>query len=92
MRIEFDPAKDATNRANHGISLALADRLDWDRMWVRADRRREYGEARWIGSAPLGTRLYVVVFTQRAAGIRIISLRKANRREVTAYEKATQAR
>lgn len=90
MRIEFDAAKDAINLAKHSLSLALAERLDWDRMQVRADDRHEYGEARWIGSARVGRRLYVTVFTQRDTAVRIISLRKANRREVTAYEKATQ--
>lgn len=90
MRIEFDAEKDVTNLAKHGLSLAFAERLDWDRMMVRPDDRHEYGETRWIGSAQVGRRLYVTVFTQRGSAVRIISLRKANRREITAYEKATQ--
>ncbi len=27
--IEFDPAKDYSNIAKHGVSLALAEQLDW---------------------------------------------------------------
>jgi uncharacterized DUF497 family protein len=30
MDIEFDPVKDASNQAKHGVSLALAAELDWD--------------------------------------------------------------
>jgi uncharacterized DUF497 family protein len=30
MRIEFDPSKDAVNKAKHGLSLALAADLEWD--------------------------------------------------------------
>lgn len=91
MRIEFDAAKDASNQAKHGISLALAKRLDWDSMLVRPDDRREYGERRFIGVAPIGPRLYVIVYTQRGEAIRVISLRKANSREVALYEEANQS-
>jgi uncharacterized DUF497 family protein len=34
MRIEFDRAKDAANQAKHGVSLCLADELDWDAALV----------------------------------------------------------
>ena len=33
MRIEFDPDKDAGNRAKHGVSLMLAAELDWGLPW-----------------------------------------------------------
>ena len=39
MRIEFDPAKDEANRAKHGVSLALAESLDWDSALVWIDER-----------------------------------------------------
>jgi len=34
MRVEFDPTKDETNRAAHGVSLALAEELAWDAALV----------------------------------------------------------
>jgi len=52
------------------------------------DTRRDYGETREIGFAMLDQRLYVVGFAQRSAGMRIISLRKANSRQVKLYDEA----
>lgn len=88
MRIEFDVAKDVENLAKHGVSLAAAAELDWDLLLCRPDTRRDYGELREIGFAPIGARVHCVVFVQRGHGFRIISLRRANSREVTNYAKA----
>lgn len=49
------------------------------------DDRKNYGEKRMIGYALLGDRLYCEVFTDRGNERRIISLRKANQREVKYY-------
>jgi uncharacterized protein len=88
MEFEFDPIKDKSNRAKHGISLEDASKLDWDSALVRGDLRRDYGEYREIGYAPMGDRLYCVVFVRRGEVVRIISLRKANQAEVDSYEKS----
>lgn len=88
MRIESDPNKDASNAAKHGVSLALAGELDWDAALVRLDDRSDYGEARMIALAPRGKVLYYVASVIRAHTRRIISLRRANRREVRHYVKA----
>lgn len=88
MNTTFDPAKDALNFAKHGVSLAEVARLDWDNALVSADDRHNYGEPRQVALAPMDGRLWVVVFTQRPDGRRIISLRKANLREYRRYEQA----
>jgi uncharacterized DUF497 family protein len=85
MRIEFDPAKDASNQEKHGLSLAMASALDWDEALVWVDDRYEYGELRMIALAPETGILYYVAFVDRGDARRIISLRKANRREVKHY-------
>ena len=85
MRIEFDPAKDAANQAKHGVSLALAVELDWDAALVWVDARFEYAELRVIALVPKTEILYYVAFVERGAARRIISLRRANRREVRHY-------
>ncbi len=54
------------------------------------DERKDYGEVRFIGYAPLGNRLYCIVYTERNEMIHVISLRKANIREVPRYVKARQ--
>ncbi len=87
MQIDFDPAKDASNTAKHGVSLAWAGQLEWDALVSKPDTRRDYDELRMIGYAFVGARLYCVVFADRAGVRRIISLRKANDREVDLYAK-----
>jgi uncharacterized DUF497 family protein len=85
MQIAFDPAKDASNLEKHGLSLALAAELDWEASLVWVDDRYDYGEVRMIALAPNTGILYVVAFVDRGETRRIISLRKANRREVKHY-------
>ena len=85
MRIEFDPTKDTGNQAKHGVSLALADELDWEAALVWVDDRFEYAELRMIALARETNILYCVAFVDRGATRRIISLRRANRREVKHY-------
>lgn len=85
MRVEFDPAKDEANVAKHGVSLALARKLDWDAALVWTDDRFEYDEMRMIALAPETQTLYYVAFVERGAARRIISLRRATRREVKHY-------
>ena len=67
MEITFDAAKDAANKAKHGVSLTLAAELEleWDWLLAIPDARRNYGEERCIGFAPIGDRVYCVVFTDR---------------------------
>ncbi len=86
LRFVFDPAKDAINRSKHGVSLSEAARLDWSRVLAKLDTRTDYGEPRQIGYGPIGRRLYCIVFVDRGDTLRIISLRKANNREIDRYE------
>jgi uncharacterized protein len=86
----FDPEKDATNLSKHGVSLAAAAQLDWDAALAWIDDRADYGELRIVALAPIGDRLFFVVFVDRDEGRRIISLRRANRREVNHYVRANE--
>ncbi|MFM2328769.1 MAG: hypothetical protein RLZZ494_872 [Pseudomonadota bacterium] len=52
-------------------------------MWP--DTRRDYGEPRQSALVLMGVRLFFVAFVDRPEGRRIISLRKANSREVNRY-------
>ncbi len=85
MRIEFDPQKDTANLAKHGVSLGLAFELDWNAALVWIDDRFEYDELRMIALAPRASTLYYVAFVDRGGVRRIISLRRATRREVKHY-------
>ena len=88
MQFDFDPGKDATNLSKHGLSLAAAAELSWDAALVWIDNRADYGEVRMVALAPIGDILFFVAFVDREAVRRIISLRRANRREVNHYAKA----
>jgi uncharacterized protein len=85
----FDPIKSAANLRKHGISLAFAERIDWSELWCAPDDRHDYGELREVGHAQVEGHLYCVVFTQRRNTFRVISLRKANSREVKRYVQQT---
>lgn len=85
MYIEFDPAKDVANQTKHGVSLSVAGELDWEAALLWIDDRFEYGEMRMIALAPETEILYYVAFVDRGEARRVISLRRANRREVKHY-------
>lgn len=91
MQISFDPTKDVANREKHGVSLAMVTAMDWDELLSWPDLRKDYKEKRMAGLAPIGDRLYFVAFVDRPADApterRVISLRKANLREVKRYAK-----
>jgi len=85
MQIEYDPDKDALNRRKHGISLDEAKRFEWDTALIEVDARFNYGEWRMTGLGYLGLRLVHITFVDRGDARRIISLRKANKREERHY-------
>lgn len=85
MNFEFDPIKNASNQIKHGLSLAMAVELDWEAALVWVDDRFDYKETRMVALALQTDILYCVAFVDRGAARRIISLRRANRREVKHY-------
>ena len=91
MNITFYSAKDAANQVKHGVSPTEAESLNWDWLLCRPDVRTDYGELREVGYAPLSDRVFCVVFVQQGSSFRIISLRRANAREVSEYDQALQA-
>jgi hypothetical protein len=86
MRYIFDPVKDKININKHGLSLSEAEFLDWDEALNWVDDRKDYGEIRCVSLVPMLQRLYCVVYVDIKMSRRIISLRKANNREIDRYE------
>jgi len=91
MRITFDPAKNEKNIAERGLSFALAEELEWETAFAVEDTRRDYGETRLRVLALLSGRLHAVVVTPRQDELRIISFRKASRKEERLYEQHKKA-
>jgi uncharacterized DUF497 family protein len=90
-RLEFDPAKSERNARERGLPFGRVADFDWQSAIVAADARRDYGETRLVATGFLDGRLHVLCFSRIQDGIRVISLRKANRREVTDYGQAKAA-
>ena len=90
MEVTFDPAKSARNIRDRGLSFERAIDFDFTTAALAIDTRREYGEMRYVAVGYLDNRLHVMCFTETPSGIRVISLRKANSREIKRHEK-TQA-
>ena len=88
MRISYDPAKNDRNIRDRGVSFDAAADFDFDQALFQVDDRRQYGETRYVALGMLYERLHVLCFTEAPDGIRVISLRKANAREVTRHAKA----
>lgn len=86
MGISFDAAKSEKNILARGISFDMASEFAWDSALMVEDLRKSYGECRFQALGLIGGRLHMMVFTPRAQKAHVISLRKANKREVKRYE------
>ena len=88
MEIEFDPTKNEKNLRERGLSFDRAGDFDFSTAQLWQDTRQPYPESRFVALGFLDARLHVLCFTPIAGGIRVISFRKANRREEKDYEQA----
>ena len=91
MEIEFDTNKNAANIRLRGLSFERVVDFDSENAVYRQDSRRDYGEIRIRTLGFLDGRLHALVFTETAKDVRVISFRKANKREVKTYEQETQS-
>lgn len=87
MKIEFDSKKSNKNHKDRGLSFERAEEFDWETARYIEDVRNDYPEKRFVAMGYLAERLHVLCFTPIAGGVRVISFRKANQREVKRYEK-----
>jgi uncharacterized protein len=88
MEFEFDPAKDKLNQVNHGLSLSMAKDMAWDEALAWVDDRFEYEEVRMVALVPMGDTLHYIAYVDPSAEKRrVISLRKAEKKEVLHYVK-----
>ena len=86
MIIDFDAAKSAKNMAERELSFDSVEDFDWQSASIAVDSRNVYPEQRLVALGYLNERLHVLCFTPIAGGVRVISLRRANKREVSRYE------
>ena len=92
MKIEFDLVKSEKNARDRNLPFHFAEDSEWETASYLQDDRREYSERRFVAVGFLEERLHVLCFTPTTDGVRMISFRKANDREVRNYEKKTTDR
>lgn len=81
--MSYDPRKNARNVAERNLNFECAAELEWETASIMEDIRGNYPERRFVASGYLDGRLHVLCFTPTVDGIRVISFRKANKRETT---------
>ncbi|MGS4945055.1 BrnT family toxin [Meridianimarinicoccus sp. RP-17] len=79
---EWDAEKAARNMAKHGVPFEAVTGFDWETAIEAEDTRYDYGETRFQALGRIAGRYHILVYAWRAGRIRVISLRKANRREI----------
>lgn len=88
FNFEWDPDKAARNLRKHGVSFDEAVSVFGDGLaltFADADHSETEFRSRTYGTSNR-SRLLVVIHTERANGIRIISARKATRYEKSIYQ------
>jgi uncharacterized protein len=88
--ISFDSAKNVANIQQRQLAFTLVKELDWMSALIVEDERKDYGERRFQVLGFIADRLHAVVFMPRMDKIHVISLRKANAREVKQYEQTSK--
>jgi hypothetical protein len=92
MEFEWDPGKASANVRCHGVEFADAIRIFSDFVLLLLDTRGAYGEDRWVATGFADARELVVVYKTHGAMYRLISARRATRREREAYWQARGGR
>jgi uncharacterized DUF497 family protein len=87
MRVTWDPNKARVNLKKHGIRFSDAEAVLFDPLGITVEDVSSRGEPRFItiGTDPLG-QVLVVVYAYRETHVRLISARRATRKERHRYE------
>ncbi|WP_372826929.1 BrnT family toxin [Polaromonas sp.] len=88
MQIEFDSDKRDETLTERGLDFANAGGVFAGVNVTAEDARFDYGEPRFTTVGVLEGRMVVLVWTPRGEVRRIISMRKANEREITKFAQA----
>ena len=85
MEFEWDAKKSQANKSKHGIDFNDAIELwnDQDRVEIQTKFQTENRNA-LIGK--IGEKLWTAIFTRRVDAIRIISVRRARKKEANLYD------
>lgn len=85
MRFEWDEVKRRRALQERQLDFANVAHIDWATAVTLEDTRRSYPEPRYITFALIDKRMCVIAWCYRVDALRVISMRKANTREVKKY-------
>ena len=85
MQFEYDPSKNSVNLQKHGIDFETAQSLwdDQDRLEIPV---KLTGELRTMVIGMMDGKHWSAIITYRGNTIRLISVRRARKEEITLYE------
>ena len=83
MRFEWDKTKRRTNISKHGVDFTHVEAFQWEaaRIWTYLRK----GEQRFTAYGYIGNHLHVLVYTERESILRVISLRRATKKDRRRY-------
>jgi uncharacterized DUF497 family protein len=81
MRFIWHEPKRQANLKKHGMDFADAERVFAGPTFTFEDDREDYGEQRWVTLGLLREKVVVIVHTETAEEIRVISMREADKDE-----------
>jgi uncharacterized DUF497 family protein len=88
MEFDWDELKREANILKHGIDFVDAIEIFANWFIETEDRRRDYGERRFVATGQAQGETLRVVYTSRGDRCRIISARRARRNERRAYHES----
>lgn len=92
-KFEWDDNKNKLNITKHSVDFVDAIGIFDNQMFVWQDTRKEYAEKRYIGMGCINERAMIVIYAERPPNIiRLISCRRANRREQKKFKTALKNR
>lgn len=87
MDFEWDENKARANLAKHKLDFTAAIRVFLDPFRLEAiDDRQDYQETRFKVIGKVGKLILAIVYTKRGKKFRLISARRANKKERKVYE------
>lgn len=83
---EWDDEKRQHNLAKHGVDFLYAAQIFAGDVVKIVDDRQDYGETRYLALGTMGDEIFAVVYTMRGENVRLISARKARKKEYERYQ------
>ena len=81
MRFTWCEPKRRANLKKHGVDFTDAEQVFAGPTFTFEDDREDYGEQRWVTLGLLGEQVMVIVHTENADEIHVLSMRKADNDE-----------